>query len=120
MSLNGTVISNGSYIYAGSIGEGDNALFCHTDNHSCCRTPLRAGQWYFPNGSAVEILGNRYYYGYINYFYRNRGEGIVRLNRIGTPSESGYFYCQIPDVSGTIQTVHLNIGWTGELVSCYA
>ena len=110
MSLNGTVISNNSYIGVSSIGQDHNALLCHTDNHSCCQTPLRGGEWYFPNGSAVEILGWNQYYRGDNYFYRNRGEGVVRLNRIGNPSESGHFYCQIYDAREVIQTLQVNIG----------
>ena len=109
MSLNGIVISNNSYIGVSNIGEGDNALLCHTDNHSCCQQRRnRAGEWYFPNGRVVGILGNQNYHG--DYFYRNRGEGQVRLNRVGNPSESGYFCCRIPDARSVNQTLHVNIG----------
>ena len=117
MSLNGTVISNNSYIDVGSIGVGDNALLCHTNKHDCCQWPNRAGEWYFPNRSVVSTLGwNQVYHGN-NYFYRNRGEGVVRLNRVGNPSEIGYFYCEIPDAGGVIQKLNVDIG--GESASCY-
>ena len=68
MSLNGIIISNNSYVGVSSIGKDDNALLCHTDNHNCCQTSFQAGEWYFPNESAVKILGwNQYYIG-DNYF----------------------------------------------------
>ena len=77
MSLNGINMFNNSHVDVSNIGEDDNALLCHTDNPSCCQTPFQAGEWYFPNGSAVKILGwNQNYIG-DNYFYRNRGERKV-------------------------------------------
>ena len=40
------------------IGENDTALLCHTNKTDCCRGPLdhnKAGEWYYPNGTEVEI-----------------------------------------------------------------
>ena len=47
-----------------------------------------------------------------NFFYRDRGEGIVRLNRYGDPPEGsrGLFRCEIPDANGVIVTIFVNIG----------
>ena len=56
------------------IGERDSALICQTDLRPCCKI-FRAGEWYYPNGTAVPIEGKQ------RGFYRNRGDdGNVQLN----------------------------------------
>ena len=90
------------------IGEyqADNALSCHTDKPGCCRI-IRIGEWYFPNGSIVQTLGMNTFL--TDYFYRNRGESTVLLNRRHDPLERGHFYCQLPDATGAVQTLSVNI-----------
>ena len=107
LSFNGTKIANGGYIDVDDIGSSEyDALICHTNKSSCCRME-RAGEWYFPNGT---ILGNKgSNYGHISYFYRDRGQGVVRLKRISYPSERGNFKCEIPDSYGYRRTLHINI-----------
>ena len=79
--LGSNSIRNNSNIRIGEIGEGDDgALICVTALIWWCRnadTPGMggAGEWFYPNGSAVPIEGSGYD------FYRSRGTGIVRLNR---------------------------------------
>ena len=90
----------------GDIGENNNALLCHTDKTDCCNN--RIGEWYFPNGNKVQIMGiDR---NTDHYFYRNRGSKVVRLHRVMDPPERGRFSCEVPDSSGKNQTIYVNIG----------
>ena len=100
-------MANGGYIDVDDIGSSDyDALICRTNRSDCCRQQ-RAGEWYFPNGTRVQNRG--YNYGHISYFYRDRGESVVRLKRISYPSERGNFKCEIPDPFGYNQTLDINI-----------
>ena len=107
LTLKGAPIANNSYVDVDDIGEGDNALLCHTNKEDCCgEYPNRAGEWYFTNGTMVGTEG-----GTQDEFYRNRATKVVRLNhRQGTFTEKGCFLCKVPDASNTIQTVNVNIG----------
>ena len=71
----------------------------------------RAGEWYFPDGTAVPIQGGATS---LN-FYRNRGDdGTVNLNRLNTnvitPTVIGLFCCEVPDATGAMQRLCINIG----------
>ena len=46
-------------------------------------------------------------------FYRNRGNRVVRLNRVrNVLVPTGRYHCQVPDVTGTTQNIFISI--TGE------
>ena len=112
LSLKGDYLANNSYVDVDDIGEQESALICHTNKTDCCRSdPIRAGEWYFPNGSRVQDgHWNQQFSGVNEYFYRNRGEKIVRLNRYGnSPLERGHFYCELPDANEIDKTLHVNI-----------
>ena len=86
-----------------SIGEGEAALLCIT-NAACCTLPNRAGEFIYPDGSTVrtERSGDD--------LYRNRGVGMIRLNRRnGASLPTGVYKCQIPDSSGEIQTISITL-----------
>ena len=103
-----TIPDDGS-VLASDIGEGDlNGLLCHTDRSDCCRRDDGAaqGQWYFPANQPVEVEGGRMG----DFFYRNRGTKVVRLNRRGNPSERGRFRCEVMNDAGVMVTVYVNIG----------
>ena len=109
LSLRGITYSNNSVVSISDIGEGEDALLCQTDKTQCCRMrdnlPDRVafGQWFFPNGDEV---GND-----DGDFFRNRGEGIVRLNRRNNAlSPTGRYRCVIPDASGVNQTLYVDVG----------
>ena len=113
LSLHGIpIITNNSYVDIYDIGEGDEAaLLCITDLVQCCYhadTPHGVGvlgQWFFPNGSAVQSKGAGYD------FYRNRGRSVVRLNlRNNASSPTGLYCCEVPDSNFTIHRVCANIG----------
>ena len=117
LSLNGTAIANDGYLTADDIGEGNAALLCHTDQSGCCSN--QKGHWYFPSGTRVESITNHVIADrHTNVFYRNRGTGIVRLNRLGSPLERGRFYCVVPDAINMDQTLYVNIGMFIALIIC--
>ena len=117
-SLNGEIILNNSYILTSDIGTFGTGLQCNTDRSDCCRGSDNPnggaqGQWYYPDGREVrsfteEDTGSTLR----NFFSRDRGDGIVRLNRFGNPPEGnrGRFRCEIPDANGVIVTIFVNIG----------
>ncbi len=83
-----------------SVAGGD-ALLCLTDNTNCCSGP--DGEFYYPDGTDVGFSIS-------NSLYRNRGEGVARLNRRnGATSPLGRYRCDIPDASGTTRSVYINI-----------
>ena len=91
------------------IGEGDAALQCTTNRANCCRSRdgQAVGYFYFPNGTEVPILG---FVSDIRTYYRNRGIGFIRLNRRPNGTITGQFRCEIPDASGTLVNLTINIG----------
>lgn len=103
ISLNGTIVANNGNILIRDIGEDSNALLCFTDLTSCCDSS-RKGEWVFPNGTNVSIAK------FGSNFYRNRGQGVVRLNRRnGSLSPTGQYCCKVPDVTSSEKTVCVNI-----------
>ena len=104
-TLNGVNYLNGSTVLRTDIGEEDAALQCTTDRAGCCSAVTsRAGQFYFPDGTMVPIslVGLSY--------YRNRFSGGIRLNRRSNGVIMGQFRCEIPDASGTLVNLFINIG----------
>ena len=121
LTLNGVNITNNSNVLVTDISEGgfgvtgidDGGLLCITDKSDCCRAsdnPNAGGQgeWYFPNGNLVPILGTQY--GESDIFYRNRDTRLVRLNRVGNPPGRGLFRCEVPNAEGITVTLYVNIG----------
>lgn len=93
MYLDGNQLANYSIVNLEEIGEGECALICHTNSPDCCESP-RAGEWYFPNGSALSTEGH---------FYRNREGMMVRLNRRNnTRYPTGIYCCDIPGSNGNM------------------
>ena len=62
-------------------------------------------QWYFPvNNSAIQSGSSG------SSLYRNRGPSAVRLNRRHqVTAPSGVYRCEIPDASGTSQSIYVGI-----------
>ena len=76
--LNGVAYPNGSTVLRTDIGEGDTALLCTTNKITCCSNihpEMRAGEFYFPNGTAVPIMFPAF-----SGYYRNRGSQLIRLS----------------------------------------
>ena len=96
------------------IGEREAALQCTTNRAGCCRGSGRAGEFYFPDGTQVPTLGIN---PNIRTYYRSRGEGFILLHRRSTGLETGRFRCAIPDASGTLLNLFINIGMLKFLIS---
>ena len=104
--LNGMSYPNGSTVLRTDIGEGAAALRCTTDRADCCRN-VRAGEFYFPDGTRVLIPGPD---PSIRTYYRYRDSGFIYLNRRDNAMETGQFRCEIPDASGILVNLFINIG----------
>jgi hypothetical protein len=88
------------------IGENERALQCRTNKPGCCK-PHATGEFFYPNGVTVpkRKLNPE--------FYRDRGEGVVRLNRgaisgfegESTPPPEGMYCCQVLDACDDVQRV---------------
>ena len=95
--LDGNQLVNNSLVNLADIGEGDCALICYTNSPDCCVPPVKDGEWYFPNRSAVSIQGE------MKDFYRDREGMTVRLNRRNNAmSPTGIYCCDIPGSDGDI------------------
>ena len=105
--LNGNIIPNNSVASFLSIGEGDTALLCRTNKVACCGNwPNRYGDFYFPNGRKVPVIGQA---GGAE-LYRNRGNQLIRLNRRSSVvSPRGKFRCEIPDDSDVMQKIFITL-----------
>ena len=89
----------------------NNELQCITDKRPCCATPPnRDGEWFFPDGGVVPVIGkeqNR-----ATTFYRSRGDdGTVNLNRVNSEimMPTGRFCCEVPDAMSNNQVLCVNI-----------
>ena len=78
----------------------------------CCAV-ARIGEWTFPNGTRVPVLGTVEAGNRATAFYRNRGDdGTVNLNRVSDDvmMPTGLFCCIVPDATEVDQTICANIG----------
>ena len=101
--FNGSVLVNNSYILCDVIGEGVTySLHCVTDYLDCCNNGQ--GNWYDETGMPVHQGedGN-------SSLYVTRGERVVYLNR-RTGGSPGMWRCDIPDSSGTNQSIYIYLG----------
>ena len=115
--LSGVTIPSDGYVLASDIGADSSGLNCYTDRSDCCRSAdgpdgVAQGHWYRPDGTQVgsftqeaDSTGAT-----TNFFSRNRGTGVVRLNRFGDPPERGHFRCEVPNAAGVNVAVYVNIG----------
>ena len=112
LSLNGLTIPNEGYVLVTDIADGAGGLLCHTDRSDCCRASdgLAQGHWYLPDRSQVGSYTEEDTGPPRNFFSRNRGAGIVRLNRFGNPPERGRFRCEVPNAADDTVTMYVNIG----------
>jgi hypothetical protein len=105
--------ANNSLIPITDIGETTSSvntgLQCITDRMACC-ADARVGQWFFPDGTRVPVLGTGATMA--TAFYRNRGvDRTVNLNRLNNVvMPTGLFCCEVPDADGVDQTVCAEIG----------
>ena len=105
--LHGRTYLNNSFVAINDIGEGDNALLCVTDKSDCCKPPngdTVQGEFYYPNNNLVNNQASG------DSLYRNRGPQVIHLNRRNDVlSPTGRYRCEIPDNSGRIQNIYINV-----------
>ena len=108
LSLKGTPINDDGFVNASDIDANDHGLLCHTNATNCCTGALSPGdaegEWNFPSGTAVDSNTINANAGGTDFFYRNRGQSVVRLNRQNSPSERGRFRCELRG-----DTIYVNI-----------
>ena len=103
-SLRGKTYINNDTVLITDIGEDAAALLCVTDREDCCKTTM-TGEFYYPDGNIVMVRASS------DSLYRNRGVGLIRLNRRnGATSPLGRYRCEIPDSHGVIRSIYINIG----------
>ena len=91
-----------------NIGDGDDALFCITNQTACCQPrytgEMRSvvGNWFFPNGTTVPATSSN------RDFYSDRGQMVVRMNRRRGGME-GIYRCEITDAMNVIQTIYIGV-----------
>ena len=101
--LDGITYLNNTIVLITDIGEDNDALLCMTVKSDCCRSSA-VGEFYYPNNNTA--VG----YSQVNSLYRNRDTQVVRLNRRNNAlSPTGVYRCQIPDSSGRMQNIYINI-----------
>ena len=81
-------------------------LFCLTPNTECCssnetRNGGTLGEWYLPDGALLSTAGTAFTRGHI--------ASAVTLNRLSGTSLTGVFRCDVPDASGTSQSIYVGI-----------
>ena len=103
-SIRNTTYQNNSIVILEDIGEGDDALFCLTNQAACCKSMDGnvLGNWYFPNGTRVS--SSRVGWD----FYRNRNQMVVRMHRRRGGVE-GIYRCVIPDAMNVTQTIYIGV-----------
>jgi hypothetical protein len=112
--LNGTAYPNGSTVLRTDIGQGADALQCTTDNITCCTDAtgeMLAGEFYSQtDGNMVPKMDDSMPQ---SDYYRTRGSGHILLNRRkhgNTTNIVGQFRCSIPNASGIMVNLYINIG----------
>ena len=107
--LNNTILFNNSFINRQTIGTGDDALKCVTNNTACCTDP-DVGNWTDP----ADEVGAAWLGADLSFnLYVTRGNGVVSLNRRdkGVP---GMWRCSIPDSTGMMQNIYIYTGSSPE------
>ena len=105
LSLNGKFIPNHGYVKISDIGSNDNmALLCHTNRPPPPGMMNSGGEWFAPDGTRVTDTA-------VPGFRRNRGPMVVRLLRAmgSMPTPEGIYNCQLMDIAGEEQTVHVGL-----------
>ena len=99
----GNVLGNNSFVFRGSIGEGqDDSLRCVTNNSECCSNGQ--GNWYDERGYEVHQGSDG-----DSDLYVTRGQRVVYLNR-RTGGSVGLWRCDVPDSSGVQQSIYIYLG----------
>ena len=116
--LDGTLYPNNSVVALRDIGPtAPGALFCLTNNTSCCRgrDGGSAGEWFLP-GQTTPVVGVNSQEAGSADFTRARAPSAVLLNHRTTSGPSGVYHCEIPDGSGQLKTLYIGVDTTGTVM----
>ena len=103
------------------IGEAEDALYCVTDDVTCCGTPPslpssggrsnEQGRWFFPSGDNIASSTDN-----ANLWYASWLTGAVVLNFRGDSSRGvvGIYHCDIQDSTGTTHQLYACIYGDGD------
>ena len=96
VSFMGTNLTNHSYVNLTLVGnavDGSDSVQCHTDLLTCCNKTQGAdrGDWYFPNGSRLNFLGDTG----DRHIYEHRQAQRVALRRGNNDDTSGIYHCKV-------------------------
>ena len=107
----GTALKNNSFVFHGSIGEGqDDSLRCVTDNSECCTNGQ--GNWYDERGDEVHQESDE-----DSDLYVTRGQGVAYLNR-RTEGSVGLWRCDKPDSNAVRQSLYIYLGTPETGIHC--
>ena len=114
VSFMGANLTNHSYVDLTLVGRAlSNSVQCHTDLVTCCNKTqgVDRGDWYFPNGSRLNFLGEPHNM----HIYEHRQAQRVVLHRMKNGGTSGIYRC-------TVETnaVHNDSGWETVYAGLYA
>ncbi len=101
---------NNSNVNISDIGVGDNALFCLSNNSSCCRDSggVASGEWFLPGGSSPIASGGES--SSTADFSRSRRSSAVLLNRRNNAiGPEGPYRCDVTDARNINQTLYIGI-----------
>ena len=103
--FHGHHLPSNSLICNANIGNQEFALKCVTDSTTCCTNP-NVGTWTDDRGRQVQEGTNG-----TSCLYVTRGHGVITLNRKSgcTDHTSGLWRCDIPDSSGVMQSLYVDI-----------
>ena len=90
----GQTLADHSYVDISLLGTGIDAVYCHTDQATCCSRDqgVHRGDWYFPDGDRLAIPG-----GTAGNIFESRQAQRVELRRISNTNEpTGIYRCDIP------------------------
>jgi hypothetical protein len=94
--LSGQLYPNNSLVTL----DGISILYCLTPSTECCGSSV-SGEWYFPGGAAVSSS--------TRIFRRSQVPSAVSLRRSSGTPPTGVYRCEIPDASGTSQSIYVGI-----------
>ena len=106
------MVPNHSVLNRKLIGKDDCALYCMTDDITCCGTPPRfadggsgneLGDWYFQNNKSLQSRTEN-----LDYWYTSWLTGAVLMNYHGDDEmgKTGLFRCDIQDSAGTTHQLY--------------
>ena len=111
VSVMGENLPNHAYVNLTLVGT-SNSVRCNTDLSTCCRAVdgVAAGEWYFPNASAVRQAPDG------DSIYRALGvQRVILRRRHDTMSGSGIYRCEVPTSTSNPmnETVYVGLYYAG-------